>query len=69
MREESGVVTNCLHLYVKDKPQMNASTVCVIEALTDVLVDENESTEDFYKIYTAIGIEGFCPKKFIAIRR
>ena len=32
-------------------------------------IDAGESTEDFYKIYTAIGAEGFCQKEFITIKQ
>jgi hypothetical protein len=32
------------------------------------MIDEKESTEEFYKVCTAAGIEGFCMKKFIAIQ-
>lgn len=30
---------------------------------TMLVIYENESTEEFYKVYTASGIEGFCMKK------
>jgi len=41
---------------------------CEVDYQTELMIDENESTEEFYKVFTIAGIEGFCMKKFIAIR-
>jgi len=63
-----GIVANCKKLNVREKPTVEAPVVCEIVCQTEVMIDEKESTEEFYKICTAAGIEGFCMKKFIAIR-
>lgn len=64
-----GVVTDCLQLRVRSTPKVTYdNTVTVIDALSEVEVDEEASTEDFYKVCTASGIEGFCMKKFIALK-
>lgn len=34
---------------------------------TIVMIEMDESTEDFYKVYTENGREGFCMKKFIQV--
>ena len=62
-----GVVTECMKLNVREEPNADANIVCTINLATEVEIDEANSTEDFYKIYTASGIEGFCMKKFIAV--
>lgn len=65
-----GVVVNCQKLRVRSKASADAdNTVVVLDALSEVTVDEDDSTEDFYKVCTAAGIEGFCMKKFIALKR
>lgn len=64
-----GIVTDCLRLNVRKEPEIDAEVVTVIPALSKVTVDLDASTETFYKIRTAVGVEGFCMKKFIAIRR
>lgn len=61
-------VVNCLRLHIHAKPDSNSDIVCKIRYLTEVMIDPNESTEDFYKIYTAIGAEGFCKKELIIIK-
>ena len=63
-----GFVSNCKKLNVREKPTVEAPVVCEIVCRTELMVDEKESTEEFYKVCTAAGIEGFCMKKFIAIQ-
>jgi len=63
-----GLVSNCKKLNVREKPTVEAPVVCKIVCQTELMIDEKESTEEFYKVCTAVGIEGFCMKKFIAIQ-
>ena len=63
-----GIVTNCKKLNVREKPTVEAPVVCEIVCQTELMIDEKESTEEFYKVCTAAGIEGFCMRKFIAIQ-
>lgn len=64
----SGIVTDCLKLNIRKEPNPNSRIVCAIDCLTEVIIDEKESTDEFYKICTVSGIEGFCMKKFITIQ-
>lgn len=63
-----GVVTGCIKLNVRKKPDVKADVVCEIVCLSEVVVDEEASTSDFYKVYTVSGVDGFCMKKFITIK-
>jgi len=63
-----GFVTNCKKLNVREEPRTDADIICEVDYQTELMIDENESTEEFYKVFTTAGIEGFCMKKFIAIR-
>lgn len=62
-----GVVTDCRYLNVREAPDQDAAVLTTIKALSEVLIDEPESTDDFYKVCTETGIEGYCMKKFIAV--
>lgn len=62
-----GIVT-CLRLHVFAEPNTDSEIVCKIRYLTEVEIDMNESTDDFYKIYTAVGAAGFCEKDLITIK-
>ena len=63
----SGIV-NCLRLHIHAEPDLNSDIVCKVRYLTEVMIDPSNSTEDFYKIYTAIGAEGFCEKGLLTIK-
>lgn len=62
-----GVVT-CLRLHVLSEPRADSEVVCKLRFLTEVEIDLDNSTEDFYKICTAIGAEGFCQKDLVTIK-
>lgn len=62
-----GVVHECAKLNVRKEPSTSAPVVCTILKGTEVAIFEEESTDEFYKICTASGIEGYCMKQFIKI--
>lgn len=62
-----GVVTDCIKLNVRARPNQTAMILGVITAATELIIIEEESTRDFYKICTSAGLEGYCMKKFISI--
>ncbi len=62
-----GFVSGWGKLNVREKPSVKSKVVCVIDVETEVIIDEQESTGEFYKVCTATGVEGFCMKKFIAV--
>lgn len=64
-----GVVTNCLRLNVREKPTMEGSIITEVDALSELMIDLGESNEGWYRVCTEAGIEGFCMKKFIAIKQ
>lgn len=67
IKTKTGVVVDCIKLNVREAPNTQAEIVCVINASTNLVIDEVESTEEFYKVCTESGAEGFCMKKFIKI--
>lgn len=63
-----GVVVDCTRLRVREVANTDANIICEIDVASEVKIYENESTNDFYKVCTATGFEGFCMKKFIKIK-
>lgn len=61
-------VVNCLRLHIFSEPNTDSEIIHKVRYLTEVEIDLNESTKDFYKICTAIGAEGFCIKEHITIK-
>lgn len=63
-----GVVVNCDYLRLRSEPNTDeANIIRSLEAGTALVIDLNESTEGFYKVYTENGTEGYCMKPFVAI--
>lgn len=67
-RPQKGVVENCHYLNVRAEGTADAEILSRIRRATRVQIDENDSTEDFYKIRTASGVSGFCDKRYIAVQ-
>lgn len=63
-----GIVVGCTKLNVREAANADADPVGTVEAGSEVEIDESKSTEYFYKVCTAAGLEGFCMKKFITIQ-
>lgn len=64
----SGVVVNCQRLNVRKGPSTDAEILTTIKASSEVKIDTDTSTDEFYKIHTDAGIEGFCMKKYITLK-
>lgn len=64
-----GVVSGCELLNVRKESSKDAEVLCIIGVNTTVKVDltVDKETEEFYKIVTPNGVEGYCMKKFITI--
>lgn len=66
-KAKEAVVVDCAKLNVRVEPSSDAEIVGQINASTKLEVYEDESTDEFYKICTHSGVEGYCMKKFINI--
>ena len=67
--EESvyGKVAGCERLNVRSEATKDSDIICVIDEGTEVMVDLDDSTVDWYKVYLEDGIEGYCLAEFICI--
>lgn len=63
----TGMVINCGKLRVRESASPTSNIICEITAGTEVTIDEVNSSNEFYKVCTAAGIEGFCMKDFIDV--
>ena len=54
-------------LYVRKEASKDSEPVGIITSETVLTIDEENSTEDFYKVTTNEGLEGYCVKKFVKI--
>lgn len=65
---KQAVVVNCARLNVRKEPSPTAPIVAEIPVSSEVEVYENESVDNYYKICTAIGAEGYCVKDYLKLK-
>lgn len=63
-----GVVSGCEKLNLREEASKDSKVLSILNKGTELVVSTEESTEDFYKVITATGVEGYCMKKFITIK-
>ena len=61
-------IVNCLRLNIYSEPDLDSEIICKVRYLTEIKMDLDESTDNFYKVYAAIGVEGFCLKEFETVK-
>lgn len=64
-----GVVTDCLRLNIRKEPNKDSKVAAIVNCLDEVKIDPETSTDEWYAVCTVAGIEGFCMKKYIAVRQ
>ena len=62
-----GRVVRCAKLNVRKDPDADAEILGTIPAGAEVMIDESESTDEFYNVCAASGFEGFCMKQFVEV--
>ena len=62
-----GVVSGCAKLNIRKEPNITSEPVCIVPEKSVLLIDQDLSTEEWYKVYTEAGMEGFCMKKYVTV--
>lgn len=63
----NGVVANCLRLNIRKAPDQSADILATVKCLDELRIDINASTDEWYSVCTATGIEGYCMTKFVVV--
>lgn len=66
-KTKTGIVTGCTKLNVRQEPNTDCSVVCIIDESSTVIIDDQDSITDWYKVCAENGAEGYCMKKFISV--
>lgn len=61
----NGVVVNCAKLNIREEPDTHADVVCVLDVMSEVMIEVNKSDNEWLKVHTAAGVEGYCMRKFV----
>ena len=64
-----GVVVGCEKLNVRKEPSINSEVVFQFPCNMEVEILVDKSTEDWFYVCNAAGIEGFCMKKYVDSRK
>lgn len=64
-----GIVSGCKRLNVRKMPFKSAVVINEILVGSKVTISPEDSTNDWYKVCTEDGTEGFCMKKFVTVIR
>ena len=62
-----GYVSGCLKLNIREEGYPGANIVCVVPEKTALLIEVAESNDEWYKVYTEAGMEGFCMKQYVTL--
>lgn len=63
----TGVVDYCAKLNVRTAPDLDGDVIASLAKRTEVEIDLSKSTDEWYHICTATGIEGFCMRQYIYV--
>lgn len=61
----TGTVANCAKLNVRVKPSTDAEVACILDAMSEIEINLSKSTPEWFFVTTAIGVEGYCMRKFV----
>lgn len=64
----NGVVVNCERLRVRKLPNKDSEVLGLITEGSKVQINLDNSTINWYAVYTAAGLEGYCMKKYISTK-
>lgn len=63
----TGVVSDCKRLRIRKKPSDTSDIISIMDAGSEVFIDKDDSTNEWYKVRTKNGITGYCMKKYITV--
>lgn len=66
--ETIGVVFGCGKLNIRKEPNISAEVVYEALLKSELVIDLDKSTDEWYSVCTPAGVEGFCMKKFVEIK-
>lgn len=65
----TGIVSGCTKLNIRVKPNATATVLCVVDAKSELKIDESKTNKDWFAVCTSNGVEGYCMRKFVEVNR
>lgn len=66
-KEVHGVVVDCRALNIREDASLSSRSIGHVNAGDDLLIDEKYSTDDFWRITSPSGVQGYCMKHYVKI--
>lgn len=63
-----GTVVGCIKLNVRVAPNSMATVAGVLDRKSEVKIDTSKSTDEWFCVCTAAGVDGYCMRKFIELK-
>ena len=63
-----GVVVDCERLNIRKAAKKDSESVVIIDKGSKVTIDEDKSTDEWYRVKTDKNVWGFCMKKYIKVK-
>lgn len=60
-----GMVVGCAKLNVRAEANLFSDVICTLNATSEIEINIEKSTKDWFYICTASGIEGYCMRKYV----
>lgn len=61
----TGTVINCTKLNVRAEPDAKSDVLCVLDVKSEIKIDVDKSSDKWFRVCTATGIEGYCMRQYI----
>lgn len=63
-----GITTKEFLLNVRKEPNIESEVIHSLTYSSGVMIDEENSTDEWYKIRVKNGVEGYCMKQYIFVK-
>ena len=61
-------IVDCSSLNIRCAPSIDADIMCSVGSRTSLQVELAKSTDDWFKVCTPAGIDGYCMRKYVRIK-
>lgn len=67
VKPKIGTVVDCMALNIRKEPNLTCEVVTMVLSGSQLTISRSGATEDFYKVSTSDGIEGYCLKQYVLV--
>lgn len=65
----TGTVTNCMSLNIRKEPKADGEIVCKVPVNTLLVITPSESTDEWLRVFSETGANGYCMKKYVTVKQ